>query len=898
MVNIDLASFSFDTSEILQGAAEIKKAIDELKREQKEMSKAGDTASEKYVENAADLKTLNSVYREHIKYLSESSKGALDAATREAQLELVLAEEAVTIKELRDQNKQLNKLRNDTNLLTEEGQAELKLLNDQLDANNALIKENVDQYTQQKIGIGDYAGGIREALAEMNPFNTSIVVFIQNAQKAGGVLPFITNGLKGLTSGIVGMTRAALAFIATPIGAVIAAVGLVLGAIVNYLKSTQAGMDAVTKVTRPLMAVFESLVGVLQDVGKWLFEAFSNPKKTINEIYQFVKKNVIRTFENLYDVMVGIATLDFDQAKKGFNGLADQAKENINLIAEAGKQAGEFFSEAIQKGLELDRLEKELEQTRIDNTLELGKQAELFKEQNKIAEDTTKTLEEREKAVQESILAAERLNGLKQKELDLEIAILKNKQSRNDTTREEELELAQLLAKKNELNAQELEQTTTQQNKLNTIRREANQKANAEAQKALDQRLKTEDEKIALFEQQQLDGRAKTLQQELMIEQAISNMRLQQLDNELKAKKISQEQYAREVLAISQNLARAEAEIKVDVASREIEAYKRAFEQQQEERRFLSEQVLADKTAELNALLEQEKAFAQLKLEQGLIDKQEFDDAIFELGEQNRIAIAELNAEREAVEKQESQELRALEFEAELERLLEEGATRFEIQQAQTQEQFEVQKSALDDSLRNQEISQDLYNAKLEKLQRERTQAEISNEKTLAEEKFKLATGLFDAAANIIDKDSKAGKAIALAKAGINMYQGISAGVALGFPAAIPAVATATTTGLKAIKDITSTKVPSAKGSGSVGGGGGGFSANLATNLSGQGVTLPSSSNANVQDNVQQQADLSGMTDQIANAVQQGAQAGTQQGSQEGITNLSVNQNIMNQSSF
>src|SRR5690606_32948709 len=129
------------------------------------------------------------------------------------------------------------------------------------------------------------------------------------------------SGFKAITSGIVGMTRAALAFIATPIGAVIAALGLALGAVVKYLTSTQAGIDKVTAVTRPLMAIFESLIGVVQEIGKALFDAFSNPKKTIEDIYKFVKDNVIRTFENLYDVMVGIATLDFEQAKKGFNGL-------------------------------------------------------------------------------------------------------------------------------------------------------------------------------------------------------------------------------------------------------------------------------------------------------------------------------------------------------------------------------------------------------------------------------------------------------------------------------------------------------------------------------------------------------------------------------------------------
>jgi len=898
MVNIDLASFSFDTSEIVAGAALIKKEIDALKAEQKELAKSGDTASERFVQNAADLKTLNGYYNEHIKYLSEASMGAFDAATREAQLELVLGQEATTIKELRDQNKLLNKLRNDTNLLTEEGQAELKLLNDRLDSNNALIKENVDQYTQQKIGIGDYAGGIKSALAEMNPFNVSISVFIQNAQKAGGVLPLLSNGFKAVATGISGMTKAALAFIATPIGAVIAAVGLVLGAIVNYLKSTQEGMDAVTKVTRPLAAIFESLVGVLQDVGKWLFEAFTNPKKAIEDIYKFVKDNLITTFEGLYDIIVGIATLDFAQAKKGFKTLGDQATKNINLVKDAATQVGDFFDEAIQKGLELDRLEKELEQVRINNTIEIGKQAELFKEQNKIAEDTNKTLAEREKAVQESIVAAGRLNALKHQELDLEIAILKNKQSRNDTTRAEELELAKLMAKKNELNAQELKMTTTQQNKINTIRREANAKANQQAEKALNDRLKKEDEEIALFEQQQLDGRAKTLEQELMIEKAISEMRLKQLDNELKAKKISQEQYAREVLAIGQTLARKEAELAVENAFKELEAYKQGFARQLEERQFLSQQVAENKKKELDDLKAKEDAFALLQLEKGIINQNEYDARINEIKEANRLAKKEVDTQREAVEKQERIELDALEFEAELERLLADGATKFEIEQAQIKEQFRVKKAALDESLRNQEISQELYTARLEQLQRQRTAAEIANEKALAEEKLKLATGLFDAAASFIDKDSKAGKAIASAKAGINMYQGISAGVALGLPAAIPAVSFATSTGLKAIKDIASTKIPSASGGGSVGGGGGSFSANLSRNLTGQGVNLSSSSNANVQDQVENNANLGSMTEQIANAVQQGAQAGTQQGSQEGLTNLSANQQIMRQSSF
>ena len=55
--------------------------------------------------------------------LADASKQALDNSVREKALDLVLNQEAVTIKELREQNKQLNALRNTANLTTEEGKS-------------------------------------------------------------------------------------------------------------------------------------------------------------------------------------------------------------------------------------------------------------------------------------------------------------------------------------------------------------------------------------------------------------------------------------------------------------------------------------------------------------------------------------------------------------------------------------------------------------------------------------------------------------------------------------------------------------------------------------------------------------------------------------------------------
>jgi hypothetical protein len=67
--------------------------------------------------------------------------------------------------------------------------------------------------------------------------------------------------------------------------------------------------------------------------------------------------------------------------------------------------------------------------------------------------------------------------------------------------------------------------------------------------------------------------------------------------------------------------------------------------------------------------------------------------------------------------------------------------------------------------------------------------------------------------ANLLGQDTVAAKAIGVANALINTYQGIAAGVKLGYPLAIPAVISAAAIGFGAVKNIIATKIPG-KGSG------------------------------------------------------------------------------------
>jgi hypothetical protein len=97
-------------------------------------------------------------------------------------------------------------------------------------------------------------------------------------------------------------------------------------------------------------------------------------------------------------------------------------------------------------------------------------------------------------------------------------------------------------------------------------------------------------------------------------------------------------------------------------------------------------------------------------------------------------------------------------------------------------------------------------------------EAEAKIDKISAEQKIALAqqtASALMAVSDVLGKETAAGKALAISAALINTYQGISAGVKLGFPAAIPAVALAAATGFSAVKNIIATKVP---GAASVGG--------------------------------------------------------------------------------
>lgn len=267
---IVIASLDIDVDALVKSASDLKKEIDRLKEAQKALANAGDTSSEQFIQNASDLRALNSAYTQNIRVLAENTQAQANQTAQAELANLAMQAEATSVNEARELIKLLTRERNSLNLSTEEGRARLEQLNISIDANNEFVRANVSAMEQQRMNVGNYTNSIRDALANLNPLNGGLTGFIGRSQEAGGVGALFRTSLAGVTTGFVGLTKATLGFIATPIGAVLAILVGAFALIKNALDRSSDATAKLSKITGAFSGVMNGLLKVLEPVGEFL----------------------------------------------------------------------------------------------------------------------------------------------------------------------------------------------------------------------------------------------------------------------------------------------------------------------------------------------------------------------------------------------------------------------------------------------------------------------------------------------------------------------------------------------------------------------------------------------------------------------------------------------------
>jgi hypothetical protein len=316
-----------------------------------------------------------------------------------------------------------------------------------------------------------------------------------------------------------------------------------------------------------------------------------------------------------------------------------------------------------------------------------------------------------------------------------------------------------------------------------------------------------------------------------------------------------------------------EARIKVLTAQggKEKEIYELSKQQGENELNFLREKLKSK-----NKLSDEElKKFRDLKTEQAVLDAQEQkrqQDILTQNAKAGADASKEADARRKAeAEKRKAEEERLseelLKTQQDRRKLLAEDNLITQDQLAQdkkdAEEKAKKEQEAIDNErLENQKkVLATTTNFTLQGIQEQQNaaKAEAEIERLATENKLKElelqkagAMAALDAVAGLIDQNSVAGKAIAVAKAVMSTYEGATK--ALGtYPPPFGQIAAAATiaAGLINVKKIVSTNIPSAKGTGSVGG----------------GATAPSISSAAPMSPAQPQAATTNLSNQTINAI-------------------------------
>jgi hypothetical protein len=246
---------------------------------------------------------------------------------------------AISIKSLTDANRKLREERKLLDITTKEGKDAIDKINQSLDRNDKLIKQNSSSLEKQRLNVGNYTNSIKDAVPFLDKF---------------------TSGAVSSAQGIAGMAKSSLAFLATPIGAAIGAIGLAIGALTQYINGSDEAGDRFAKTTAALGFVFEKLKLIVEEVGGFIFDTIEWIAGAAEKVIGFVNPAAGAAIEAAKKAGEELANLQDDIENRENASLVRRAEvnEQVQLLREkAITQEGNLKRATIEEAI---RLEKEL----------------------------------------------------------------------------------------------------------------------------------------------------------------------------------------------------------------------------------------------------------------------------------------------------------------------------------------------------------------------------------------------------------------------------------------------------------------------------------------------------------------------------------------------------------
>lgn len=702
MEKIVIAQIDIDSEALLKSATETKKKIDELKASLPGLKDESGKVTEEYIRQDAAIKALTADYNAQKNTLTALTDTTGKLTKVNEQLTNLTVKEIKSIADARKNNSDLLKIRNELNLSTKEGADAAALINEKLNQNNAFIKQNVSAYEQQKIGIGDYKGAIMAAIQETGLMGGAI-------QKMGFDLEFVT-GLFQPFSGVFDYFKTQLAGTASMFGDLTKSTGQagnVIGGAADATKGAaeaQKGLTVATNISTAATKIFTlalAATGIGLIIGAVVLligylKSFAPIMDKVEQAFAGVGAAVKVVQQTIVSFISGITSVSDAVSKLG-NFLSDP----IGAVKELGNE----MATAAEKAAELKKAQQDLEDALEQQEVASAKNRAEINRLNILAKDRTKSEEERIKLLKEAEEIERKDFEARKKNSDEALRIAQ--QQIIDEAKLTEAEAAQLrkrgLAYKeyvegktnntdelfNKLKEAQLKETELQNeyyqniekniNRQNALLEKAEAEEEARRKKAEDARKKALDDvvrrnKIELDLYIQSQGiRAKTLSEELAQAEEVRKRK----EAIARAEFNASAKTAIDRLALQKSLndatmefAKAQQSVAVANAKRELEMFNRTNETLLDGKRFINDELLALEIDRLDRTAKEQARVETVQFTRGLINAQQYADAIAAIDKQYTDAKAEAEqeradaeAEKQAIDLENRIATRQLEFE-------------------------------------------------------------------------------------------------------------------------------------------------------------------------------------------------------------------------------------------
>ena len=832
MERIKLAQVDIDVDALIEKSAEARKRLLEISNEMKSLKDTldkGNISIDEYAKRLTVLTAEQKIQSNELRVYDNLVKGHIETEAKKTQSNKKVSGSIKELGAALSQNKLIyQQLSEEEREAADVGGKLLAVIQEQ----DKKYKELQKSIGNNQVDVGNYRQAILDAMgtnsdlgASLNSLTNGFTTlkdklalvkapfenYIKYGKLSAPTMEQMSNATnKSATS--LKILRGAV--ISTGIGALVVA----LGSLIAYFTSTQEGIDKVNKVLTPLKVLFQTLWGVVQNVGKALVEAFTHPKQLLLDLGKFMQEQIINRATAIIDAFKGLGNILTGNVKEGIKQVGDAAlqaatgvKDVVGKVKEAGKAVSDTIGEAIKRGQRIEEIGVKLASSEAD----FVKQSEALKlefaEQNQIARDTSKTISEREAAAKKSIEIQKQINKLVTERNNLEIERMELQQQSNDTSDAERADLERKKAENNKAKAEQIQSEIAQTKVLNSINkdREAkNKEALDKARKRLEEELEWQKEAIEDYVKTN-SAVAKSMQERLDIEEKGMRDRLAILETEKANGLIKQREYERQKRDIEQDYLKVRNELTIEAVQKEAEQYEMFNADKFDTEEALQEAIYQKKVE----ALEKEKMLKQEMHDWDYNAEEEHQEKLQELKADYQGKLQELKAQQAKedennrnAQKEAEKAQRDFDFADKLMTLQEQGATELEIEAEQLRQKHEKEREELDESLDNNKISHEMYYNQLNLLIRKQAKEELDLKKKTEESKLALTQSVLGQIKGMTGEHTALSKAAAIAEATINTYLGVSKAISQGMPMGAVTAAITLAAGMANVQKIVSTE--------------------------------------------------------------------------------------------